>query len=373
MVVVTLKKTTRVVALCLLVFVAYSSLLALNPLRSFAQRYHKAVVLNLRILYSKYTAADLKLDSDETFQRSLDEIAASKFASGDFPELSFINPGYAPPTALSVPSYYHTSAKPQVQPFDPRFTLAAYLHWIRVHPNEPVPFHWSDWVDLHALNKYILLPEGHKPNCSSLYDISNKRKVLKGSIARPVDQYCHDDPSHPLGYTVDQFPHAQTRENMSPTKLVFMTNNHGSYIVDVKDNDVNDYRNALLTNGIVEEVLSEVNSDSWDVLDAYDKLLKTRPPSNSDRVVKDSIIHLEPSMFHVDVNQVVDEIKAKDKLSFSEKSYLESLLDSNSTDSPVKYFDEAKLVNSDKSKTLVLHRLIKTTFSSAEAMALSHG
>ncbi|QEL61594.1 hypothetical protein CJJ09_003741 [Candidozyma auris] len=85
-------------------------------------------------------------------------------------------------------------------------------------------------------------------------------------------------------------------------------------------------------------------------------------------------------MFHVDVNQVVDEIKAKDKLSFSEKSYLESLLDSNSTDSPVKYFDEAKLVNSDKSKvfgehhdwrffdgltintdkqTLVLHRLIK--------------
>lgn len=393
MVVVTLKKTTRVVALCLLVFVAYSSLLALNPLRSFAQRYHKAVVLNLRILYLKYTAADLKLDTDETFQRSLDEIAASKFASGDFPELSFINPGYAPPTALSVPSYYHTSAKPQVQPFDPRFTLSAYLHWIRVHPNEPVPFHWSDWVDLHALNKYILLPEGHKPNCSSLYDISNKRKVLKGSIARPVDQYCHDDPSHPLGYTVDQFPHAQTRENMrylgksflytgfpSPTKLVFMTNNHGSYIVDVKDNDVNDYRNALLTNGMVEEILSEVNSDSWDVLDAYDKLLKTRPPSNSDRVVKDLIIHLEPSMFHVDVNQVVDEIKAKDKLSFLEKLYLESLLDSNSTDSPVKYFDEAKLVNSDKSKvfgehhdwrffdgltintdkqTLVLHRLIK--------------
>ncbi|QEL61595.1 hypothetical protein CJJ09_003742 [Candidozyma auris] len=210
-----LKKTTRVVALCLLVFVAYSSLLALNPLRSFAQRYHKAVVLNLRILYSKYTAADLKLDTDETFQRSLDEIAASKFASGDFPELSFINPGYAPPTALSVPSYYHTSAKPQVQPFDPRFTLSAYLHWIRVHPNEPVPFHWSDWVDLHALN--------------------------------------------------------------NPTKLVFMTNNHGSYIVDVKDNDVNDYRNALLTNGMVEEILSEVNSDSWDVLDAYDKLLKTRP------------------------------------------------------------------------------------------------
>lgn len=368
-------------------------LLALNPIKSLALRYHKLVYLNLRILYFKYMSADLQLDTSHGIQQTLEEISAEKLGDNASPDLFFIKPNYIPNTAVQIPSYYGLDEKPIVQPFDPRFTIAAYLHWIRSNPDKPVPFHWSDWVDLKDLNKYILLPENVKPNCTEIYDISRNKKVLKGSIARPVEQYCHDDTQYPLGYRVSRFPHAQTRENMrmlgksflysgfaSPTKLVFLTNDAGSYIVDVNDHENNNYKNSLLFNGMVEDVLPDVQARSFDVLTAYNQLLEARPPSNADGVMRDSVIHLEQEMFDVDAKEAINELQLMDHKSVMDKKYLDCLLYSTGTSAPVKYFDEAKLVNSDTSKifgehhdwrffdgltinsdrqVLVLHRLIK--------------
>lgn len=393
MVVVTLKKTTRIAVLCLTVIVAYSMLLALNPMKSLAQRYHKLVYLNLRILYFKYMSADLKLDTSSSFQQTLDEVSTEKLGDNTSPDNFFINPNYIPETTLPIPSYYGTDDKPLIQPFDPRFTLAAYYHWIRANPDKPVPFHWSDWVDLKDLNKYILLPEKTKPNCTEVYDISKQKKVLKGSVARPVEQYCHDDSLFPLGWRISQFPHAQTRENMrmlgksflysgfpSPTKLIFLTNDAGSYVVDVEDHENNNYRNSVLFNGMVEDIMTELDGRSFDVLKAYNQLVESRPPTNADGVMRDSVIHLDQDMFHVDAKEVIDELQRMEHKSVMDKKYLECLLDSTGTSTPVKYFDEAKLVNSDSSKifgehhdwrffdgltinsdrqVLVLHRLIK--------------
>lgn len=393
MVVVTLKKTTRIAALCVTLILAYSMLLALNPIKSLALRYHKLVYLNLRILYFKYMSADLKLDTSPGFRLTLEDVAAEKLGDNASPDNFFIQPDYIPDTALPIPSYYGTDDKPLVQPFDPRFTLATYYNWIRTNPEKPVPFHWSDWVDLKDLNKYILLPANQKPNCTEVFDISKDKKVLKGSVARPLKHYCHDDSQFPLGWRISEFPHAQTRENMrklgksflysgfpSPIKLVFLTNDAGSYIVDVDDYQNNNYRNSVLFNGMVEDIMPDLNGRSFDVLQAYNRLVESKPPTNADGVMRDSVIHLDQDMFHVDSTKVINELKNTDHKTQMDNNYLDCLLYSTGTNAPVKYFDEAKLVNSDSSKifgehhdwrffdgltintdrqVLVLHRLIK--------------
>lgn len=78
-------------------------------------------------------------------------------------------------TTLNIPKYYAKKSKaikPTIQPFDPRFTLSIYFHsmkeFLKKHPNEQVelPFHWYDWIDLSALDGFLIANTTLKPDCS---------------------------------------------------------------------------------------------------------------------------------------------------------------------------------------------------------------
>ncbi|CAK9439867.1 uncharacterized protein LODBEIA_P39670 [Lodderomyces beijingensis] len=76
-------------------------------------------------------------------------------------------------TELTVPSYYSSDeeTKPLVQPFDPRFTLAMYYHFLNkkmldgMNEEVSIPFNWYDWVDMSDLHKYLLAEDDAKPGC----------------------------------------------------------------------------------------------------------------------------------------------------------------------------------------------------------------
>jgi hypothetical protein len=77
---------------------------------------------------------------------------------------------------ITIPSYFSPkdpeTEKPPIQPFDPRFTLGIYFNHLKYNLKSgkqlDVPFHWYDWKDLSILNKYLLVPESQKPDCSIL-------------------------------------------------------------------------------------------------------------------------------------------------------------------------------------------------------------
>nr|BAI45227.1 putative positive regulator of mannosylphosphate transferase [Ogataea minuta] len=93
--------------------------------------------------------------------------------------------------------------------FDPRITYSVYLNYIRkqyeaVNPwnvddsedtNVRVPFSWQDWVDLSALNKYLVYSEEEKPTCKDIItkgiDYSPDRKVR--NLRKQFDKTCVDN------------------------------------------------------------------------------------------------------------------------------------------------------------------------------------
>lgn len=90
---------------------------------------------------------------------------------------------------LNIPAYfYHESTPvPELQPFDPRFTIGVYYNWLYTHykNNEvvEVPFHWYDWVDMSALNKYLLALPHEKLDCTFM-DVRDVEKGMEEEKAR---------------------------------------------------------------------------------------------------------------------------------------------------------------------------------------------
>lgn len=360
------RKLTRLVLLATTIVLVYLTLFVLSSFKQLTQKYNLDVLFNLTVLYSNLTETNLLLDSAEDFLTSVHQISAAKFDDDHANELFFLWQDYTAPTQIRVPSHFLADQKPPVQPFDPRLTLLVYLNWIRRHPGQNVPFHWSDWVDLSDLNKFIF--DQPKHSCR-MFDIAANMSLVTDSEITSVDNYCVDDELFPLGFRISGFPNAQKQENArvlgkaylylhfeSPTKLVFLTNDRGSYQVEVADHKESNLRFSLLQNNMVEEVISEFDGMDLDVLDAYRSLLKARDPSNMDQSLTELEIHLDEAMFDVNINETT-EILRKTQLSLTrnEKKYLEALENSVSTTEPDKSFKEAKFLNADEDKVLGEH------------------
>lgn len=65
-------------------------------------------------------------------------------------------------TLSLVPEEY-ISLRSKLHHHDPRITIAAASHYLSSKEELELPFSWQDWVDLAALNPYVL---GEKPDCS---------------------------------------------------------------------------------------------------------------------------------------------------------------------------------------------------------------
>lgn len=320
------------------------------------------VLLNLRIWYDKISASRVPLDYDADFASELEKLTEDKFHHDNKHLLDFLWPAPAPPVEVQVPQYFAdpTVPRPPVQPFDPRLTLWAYLNWARTRPTEAVPFHWSDWVDLSAVHKYVYVAD--KPSCDELFALSPEQ--VGSSEILPVAEYCHAAPELPAGLRVSQFPmlHVRAKARLlgrlflflgapAPAKIVFLTNTHGAYHVDVASR-ANDINHALLSNGVVENALSSDNGATANVVEAYAALLKQPPSEPRAKLPLPAFVDLQPDWFTVDAAR---EAEKADSGNAMDKAYAASLRGSLLNKDPGKLFNEAKFLRSDKGRLLGDH------------------
>ena len=360
------KKVFRLVLLTGVIGLAYLSLLTISDF-SLQHSTREALFLNLRVLYNRLYANTLNLKVDDLRQKA-NEILTEKFKDYSPPSLQYLRSDYKLPTKILIPQYFVsasevTTRKPLLQPFDPRFTLSVYLRWIRENPGKSIPFHWSDWVDLSALNQYILLPDERKETCQKLFELTEDQR--KQSSVLQIEQYCVNEKSFPLGYKVTGFPRAQSRENNvilaksylyssfpSPSQLVFLTNNHGSYLVEINDRK-NELKQSLLQNKLPEEIFVSRDSTHVDVLDSYRLLIETQKPQveyHDDPLQ----IHLDESFFDIDIDNTIMALGKVSKKR-QEESYLSSLKYSKEVKQPKKSFREVKLLKSDSQRVFGDH------------------
>ncbi|EEQ40756.1 hypothetical protein CLUG_04884 [Clavispora lusitaniae ATCC 42720] len=372
---VRLRKPTRVALLALALVSAYASVYFLLSTP------RDRLLLNLSIWYDKITSSSVALDTDAAFNEAVQALMQENIKSDKTHTFDFLEPDYSPPVEVEVPEYFvdASAARPPVQPFDPRLTLWAYMHWARTHAGEKMPFHWADWVDLSAVHKYVFV--ANKPSCKELFTLAPKE--AGDSPMMPVWQYCHEDGASPVGLRISRFPSAQTRENARllgklhlfhgappPAKVVFLTNGHGAYHVDVAG--TNSLDNGLLHNGVVEGVLENLknkgnnknehnnNNDGnnknehvrANVLEAYGALLAQAPTVPHAEIPAQ--LALDPSWFEVDAAREAQRIEQQPRDAMA-AAYAASLRHSLRTPNPPKSFNEARFLNSDPSRLLGDH------------------
>ena len=429
-----------VVKLLLLLTIAYTILVSLKLIitKPSLQQYRK--LLNQQFthkynqIYYNFLASNYDLANDTKFNKQLSIIrqdAVEEDRGGN--ELWMLNEEITNnlPLTVAIPSYFTSqqqqplllelndggaSSPPLVHKFDPRFTFGAYYQYIaRTSPPSTdsssdlvVPFHWSDWVDLSILDKYInTYPKTDL--CTTLFDISTKEDLIKGSKLRKVEEYCQFNPvdetasqTFPsLGFKITDQPGPQSIPNReligraylfdtapSPKKLIFLTNN-GSYQVDVHNPLENNFNNSLLRNGMIDTL----PVDSFNVVEDYKYLQSHKPETfqhqqqqQQQQRVSGSSRHELPipqSDFHNDPESAINAMKRRQqetKLSLMEQDYLDSITFSHNCNNPPKYFYEAKLLKSipddwqgehydwrffqgitldSPENAIILHRLIK--------------
>lgn len=366
-----MKLRFRYIRAVLLVVVTYGILrtvYALHLARLPQLQFQNAVKLKVRSWYQNILASDLALESNELFLRHLDRVKQEKLQddwSLEFWDLDESKTANLP-LELPVPSYFTDPnlRKPVFQPFDPRFTLGIYLSYLNNQQGlAPLPFHWSDWVDMERLKKYIFPKKGGKIGCS-FFDISHKGEAVKGSDLSPVQAYCReDDGSTPLGYSIFAFPGPQTVPNNqilgksylytsapSPKKLVFLTDSLGSYEVYVANSNVNSLKYSLLENGMVKMV----DKDKINLLEEFKTLVEQHPPQNQAEVMKDPEITIPRDAFDVKVQPILDSFKDK-SVDVMDHEYHMAIEYSHNEQDPPKFFREAKLLESHREKWLGEH------------------
>lgn len=275
-------------------------------------------------------------------------------------------------TQLEIPSYFFESSdsRQDVQPFDPRFTLAFYYHHLRVHGAKlglEAPFHWADWMDMSVLNQF-LFADGPKKSCSFLdhrdkeekWATDHKKKnphhsfdpalFCVADINLPAD---HDDGNAlRYGFNVVSKPGKMTEEKAfiagrsymystapPPTSVIFLTDS-GSY------NITTGKRQKLLHNGLVDDYVKRLGAKTVNTLKEF-RLLNKQVPCSKDKVMTNYEVKLEHKDFVLLPLAIIKELSDKEKqstLSTHERSYLDSIKFSLAKEEhPPKYFTEVKL------------------------------
>ncbi|RCK67290.1 hypothetical protein Cantr_03341 [Candida viswanathii] len=307
------------------------------------------------------------LDTDKNFLTQMENIKNFKLQHSTNFELWDLDSNLTLPLEVEVPDYYkHNSYKPLIQPFDPRLTLSVYYKYIQEnsHHNLQLPFHWSDWVDLSKLHKYIINPR--KSNlCSSMFNISDKTDLIKDSDIFDINSYCQPKPDSLLGYNITGPTGPQTKQNRellgksylyssapSPRKLIFLTN-ASSYQFDVQNSEVNNLNNSIL----YSDMMSEISYPSTlNVLESYQSLVKANPPPKNDESFKSHTLEIPEGLFDVNPEVIIKDLKAQGPhLNYMDEKFLESITFSHECKDPPKYFSEAKLLKKIKNDWMGEH------------------
>lgn len=313
-------------------------------------------------------------------------------------------------TDLEMPPYFYEddASRSDVQPFDPRFTLACYYYYLHMQAGKlpkgvKVPFHWADWMDMSVLDEYIFAKE--KTPCEFLdqreteaNEAEKHGKVNKHEALDPKE-YCvmddelnfdHRDGNHlRMGFNVKSYPGRMTPEMAMlagrsymythappPASIIFMTDD-GSYNISTG------VKLKLLHNGIPEHYIALLGKNYINTVEQF-KLLNKKVPSFTDRVISDYQVKLEHKDFVLAPFSIIKELQEKNvasPLTKMEKDYLDSVKFSvASQNNPPKYFLEARIFNTvigdhydwrffggvkinTEEQELTLHRMVRTWLS----------
>lgn len=375
-------KVFVVLFLCCTISIFYHSATNTSGVTRYKKNLEKSMKLKFNYLYNNFLSSHLNLDSNKLFRTKFEFIKKEKLENDWNNELWYINEDVLQnlPVEVSIPPFYYKNkvAKPPILPFDPRFTLAVYYKYLeKQHTSNPgspveVPFHWADWVDLSKLHKYVLNTE-EDDFCKRLFDLSEHEELIKDSKMKPVDQYCLLSDKTPLGFEITDFSGPQSPSNRellgkaylyskapSPVKIIFLGSDDekGSIQADVQSYSVNDYRNGLLHNSMIKDLLDAKAIDAnvpLNVVKTFEDLFTKTTSTVENAQLKGQSIEIPPESFYVSGMNVISELEQKPSLSETEKNYLDSMRFSTSTNDPPKFFNEAILLAKTPQKWLGEH------------------
>ncbi|KAK6457693.1 regulator of cell wall mannosyl phosphorylation [Scheffersomyces xylosifermentans] len=373
----------------ILLFVSYTIFVSLQSslqgpvLAQYKLNLQRSMKLKFKLWYNNFLSSQYHLESDPGFLKQMEEIRKEKLDHDLTNELWFINDKMLAnlPLEVSIPQYYFDDnlPRPIIQPFDPRFTIGVYLNFLRHQANRKksvpssVPFHWSDWVDMSKLHKYILNPLKDSDWCSQLFDLRSKPKLIEKTTLIPINKYCKNNKQHPLGFEITEYTGPQTPENREllgkaylytsappPLKIIFLANNDekGSFEVEVANNNQNSLQYGILNSNVMQTlVTSKVLSPrkKLNVLSAFKKLFSTSSKKNPNSQLSGSSITIPDESFHVDPKKELLRIRGLKKRTDSDMMYMKSLEFSIDTRNPPKFFEEAKLLENTPNKWLGEH------------------
>lgn len=366
------RKSAIFLVLVLSFFFSLRQVFAVPAVKMYGQRIQKAVDLKFKKISFDFLTPTYNFDLDKGFQKEVSEIKQDKILHDDKNDSwEFrIQDQSDLPLSVDVPDYFYEGSslnKPVLQPFDPRFTLAMYLMWIKEKNPKEIPFHWSDWIDMSKLQKYILAKDKSEISCENLFLLKNS-KLKDATNIRNIDLYCQNDKNSPFGFRIGDFSGAQSASNHeilgksflfgtapSPTKVIFMTLDSGTYELFVQNKDKNDLGLSLLKNGIVEHIMLHKDTRSINVLEAYLNLLEHMPPPPPNDVFNSGKVHIPETFFEVNGELVIKELSEETDLDVSLKSYLDAIKYSLSEQNPPKFFHEANLPSTEAKKWLGDH------------------
>lgn len=321
-------------------------------------------------------------------------------------------------TELKIPLYFKPgNKKDQVKgPFDPRFTLAAYynylLHQRRSLEEIKLPFHWSDWVDMSALDTFFFKRyEWKNTTCgyfderlyqNKMFDQNEKTPDAKKGALDPKE-YCRSMEGNTtilgLNFAIFKSGGRMTQHKAilsakaylytlapNPESILFLTKD-GSYHVSVSRE-----KEPLIAGNKVSEAM-EIHAklhNTINTLDVFRKLQKGRPAAK-EYVVTDYEIPLKHEDFVVEPSKILLALHSKENerpLNRHEDIFREAVLTSlffgNESS---KYFTEAKVFDTSvgdhydwrffngieyqsEETVLSLHRLVRTWLSFTRKLGL---
>lgn len=321
-------------------------------------------------------------------------------------------------TELHIPLYFKPKQNKKFEkgPFDPRLTLAAYYNYF-LHDHRPiheikVPFHWSDWVDMSALDTFFFKKPiwgnttcsyfDERPYQSTTFEQNEKtpdphkgaldpREFCRGMEGNTTILGLNFNIFRPIGRMTQQKARMAAKAYLytlapNPESILFLTKD-GSYHVPVSRE-----KEPLIAGNKVSEALELYSKkhDTINTLGIFRKLQKERPAAK-EYVVTDYEIPLKHEDFVVEPSKVLLALHTKENerpLTRHEdifrKAILTSLFFGNES---LKYFTEAKVFDTtvgdhydwrffngieyqSEENALSLHRLIRTWLSFTRKLGL---
>ncbi|KAK6457696.1 regulator of cell wall mannosyl phosphorylation [Scheffersomyces xylosifermentans] len=361
----------------------------------------KALLSNSHVKHKSYTNFDKMLDKNFTAyleQKQRNDETIQNFSVGlDLSNNKDLN-------EIRLPEYLLDPKLelPQIQNFDPRFTIGVIVHYLADQISKgkvtnkselKLPyFHWSDFLDISLLNEYFYAP--HRQSCQ-MFDTtaSGDKSPLATAEVAPVNRYCFDDARlnimklksndktfqdnceilkqqpHSTGFHVHQWT---GRSSMAlrpvlgksylndfmppPASLVMLLPERRSIEINIEQ-DIIKSKRSLINTELVSQYVEKfrkkhgkgkpVTLNIMNELSSFLKLVRKKSDLLHPEVKLTYSKELTHSQFVDNSSMIVSSMKAADG-SVHDKMYFNSLQQSLSTKQPGKYFNEARFIKTER-------------------------